>query len=126
MEVEDAMADTKAQTAPSERERSVMRRGEYVPSRDFFNFSPFSMMRRLSEEMDRAFSTTLGLSRGLGDWGGWSPPIEVRQRNGNLELSAELPGMTKDDVKVECTEGGITIEGEKKSELEKDEGGFHR
>jgi HSP20 family protein len=83
------------------------------------------MMRRLSEEMDRAFASTFGLSRGFGE-GGWSPPVEVRERNGNLEICAELPGMTKDDVKVECTEEGITIEGEKRREEESEEGGFHR
>lgn len=121
------MAETKTQTAPSERERSVAKRGEYTPSRDVYNLSPFSIMRRLSEEMDRAFSRSFGLSRSFDEWGGaWSPPIEVRERNGNLEISAELPGLNKDDVKVECTDEGITIEGEKKSEVEKTEGGVHR
>jgi HSP20 family protein len=120
------MAEMKTQTASSEREKAVTRRGEYVPSRDLFGFSPFSMMRRLSEELDRAFSTTFGLTRGFGDWGIWSPPVEVRERNGNLEISAELPGLSKDDVKVECTDEGITIEGEKRSEMEKEEGGFRR
>jgi len=120
------MAETKTQTASSQGERSVTRRGEYLPSRDLFSFGPLSMMRRLTEEMDRAFSNTFGLTRGFGDWGAWSPPVEVRQRDGDLEISAELPGLTKDDVKVECTEEGITIEGEKKREVEKEEGGIHR
>jgi HSP20 family protein len=126
MEVEGCMAETKSQTASSEKDKQVTRRGDYVPSRDPFSFSPFSMMRRLSEEMDRAFSSSFGLARGFGDWGAWSPPVEVRERNGSLEIVAELPGMTKDDVKVECTDQGITIEGEKKREVEKDEGGVHR
>ena len=34
--------------------------------------------------------------------------------------------MNKDDVKVECTDEGIVIEGEKKREHESKEGGFHR
>jgi HSP20 family protein len=126
MELEDSMAETKTQTASSQGERSVTRRGEYFPSRDLFSFGPFSMIRRLTEEMDRAFSSTWGLTRGFGDWGAWSPPVEVCQRDGDLEISAELPGLSKDDVKVECTEEGITIEGEKKREVEKEEGGIHR
>jgi HSP20 family protein len=120
------MAETKTQTASSQGERSVTRRGEYSPSRDLFSSGPFSMIRRLTEEMDRAFSNTWSLTRGFGDWGAWSPPVEVRQRDGDLEISAELPGLSKDDVKVECTEEGITIEGEKKREVEKEEGGIHR
>jgi HSP20 family protein len=118
------MAETKAQPASSEKERSVARRGEYLPSRDFF--SPFSVMRRFSEEMDRVFSNAFGLARGSGSWGGWSPPVEVRERDGNLEISVELPGLSKDDVKVECGPEGITIEGEKRQEVEKEEGGIHR
>ena len=121
------MADNKVQkAAESQREQGVARRQDYYPSRDLFSFSPFSMMRRLSEEMDRAFASSFGLSRGFGEGGMWAPPVEVRERNGNLEISAELPGMSKDDVKVECTDEGIVIEGEKKREQESDEGGWRR
>jgi HSP20 family protein len=117
------MAETKIQPSSSEKERGMARRGEYLPSRDFF--SPFSMMRRFSDEMDRMFSN-FGFARGPNSWGNWTPPVEVRERDGNLEISAELPGMSKDDVKVECSPEGITIEGEKKQETEKEEGGIHR
>jgi HSP20 family protein len=117
------MAETKAQPAPSEK-GSMARRGEYLPSRDLF--SPFSIMRRFSDEMDRVFSNALGFARGPSYWGGWSPAVEVRERDGNLEISAELPGLSKDDVRVECSPEGITIEGEKKQEMEKEEGGIHR
>jgi HSP20 family protein len=120
------MADTKVQTTPSEREKSMTRRGEFLPSRDFFSMSPFSIMRRLSDEMERAFSSTFDFGRRFSDWSEWSPPVEVRERNGNVEISAELPGLSKDDLKVECTEGGITIEGEKKRETQTEEGGVHR
>ena len=120
------MAETKTQLTPSEGQTIVPRRGEYGPGRDLFGFNPFSMMRRFSEEMDRAFSGAFGHDRGFGEWGGWSPAIDVRERDGNVEISAELPGLTKDDVKVELTNEGILIEGEKRSQVEKDERGFHR
>jgi HSP20 family protein len=120
------MAEPKTSVTSSEGQTIVPRRGEYGPGRDLFGFNPFSMMRRFGEEMDRAFSSALGHTRGFGEWGSWSPPVEVRERDGNVEISAELPGLTKDDVKVECTNEGITIEGEKRSHVEKDERGFHR
>jgi len=136
------MADTKVQTSersqasgthPSSEhgERGLSRREESSlwrdPWRDMFNFSPFSMMHRLSDEMDRAFSSSFGLNRwSSGEHGTWMPAVEVRERNGNLEVSAELPGMSKDDVKVECTDEGLVIQGERKRETEKTEGGIHR
>jgi len=119
------MADTKIQKQTSEQ-RQPARRQDYYPSRDLFSLSPFSMMRRLSEEMDRAFASSLGMSRGLGESGMWSPAVDVRERDGNLEIHAELPGLNKDDVKVECTEEGIVIEGERKREQESEEGGWRR
>ena len=125
------MAESKIQHQTSEQQRSsesqrgVARREDYYSSRDPFHFSPFSMMRRLSEEMDRAFASTFGLTRG-GESGLWSPAVEVRERNGNLEIRAELPGLDKNDVKVECTDEGIIIEGEKKREQKSEQGGFHR
>ena len=117
------MADTKVQTQ-SEQPRSVARRQEYYPARDVFSFDPFSMMRRLTEEMERSFSSNFGLSRGIGERGVWSPAVEVRERDNQLEIYAELPGLNKDDVKVEFTDEGIVIEGEKRREEEKTEGGY--
>jgi HSP20 family protein len=119
------MADSKAQKQTSEQ-RGVARRQDDYPSRDLFSFSPFSMMRRLSEEMDRAFGSNFGPSRGFGEFGAWAPPVDVRERDGNVEIHAELPGLNKGDVKVECTDEGIVIEGEKKREHETEEGGWRR
>lgn len=120
------MADTKVQNPTSEQSSGIARRREYDPWRDLFNPNPFAMMRRLSEEMDRAFSGNLGLRRGFGETGGWAPAVEVRQRNGDLVIQAELPGLNKDDVKVEIADDRITIQGEKKRESESTEGGVHR
>ena len=118
------MADVKVQNRTSQ-ERGVARREDYSPSRDLFNFDPFAMMRRLSEEMDRAFGSTFGLQRSMGHAGMWAPPIEVREKDNHVEICAELPGMSKDDVKVQVTDEGIIIEGEKRREEERKEGGTY-
>ncbi len=121
------MADIKTRNEKEQEQgqhRGVARRPG--PELDLFGYNPFSMARRLSEEMDRAFASAFGLSHGSPERGMWSPPVEVRERNGNIEICAELPGMNKEDIKVECTAEGISIEGEKRKEQESDEGGFHR
>jgi HSP20 family protein len=119
------MAEARLQTQTSDPQHGVARRQEYYPSRDPFSVSPFTMMRRLTEEMDRAFGGGFGLWPSFGETG-WAPPIEVRERNGKLEVIAELPGLNKEDVKVECTDGGIVIQGEKRREQESHEGGVER
>lgn len=118
------MADTRTQ----EQQRGVSaRRQENLPSREYARdiFNPFSMLRRLSEEMDRTFGTSFGLGRGFGESGGWMPAIEVRERENSLEILAELPGISKEDVNVEVRPEGVVIEGEKKREKESEQGGVH-
>lgn len=92
---------------------------------DFFTASPFSLMRRLSDEMDRFFSDVPTASQ-MQQPGSWLPAIEVSRHGNDLVVCAELPGMGKDDVKVECTDQGLVIEGEKKRETEHEEGEFLR
>src|SRR4051812_38956151 len=86
-------------------------------------FTPFSSMRRFADEMDRIFQgfgfPTMEGSR-LWDMTAtsFSPEIDVVERDGKLVLRADLPGLTKDDVTVEISEGSILIEGERKYEHE--------
>jgi HSP20 family protein len=97
---------------------------------------PFDLMRFFDREMNRMFRDwNLGwdLERRF-PWPlmpkaeptFWSPSIEVEEREGKLFVRADLPGMKKSDIKVEVTEEGLTIEGERKLEEEKKEKGYYR
>jgi HSP20 family protein len=93
--------------------------------------NPFSLMRRLSEEMDRAFATSFGLPGGSRTGGGeeeslWMPPVEIRERDNNLQVVAELPGIDKDNVKVEVTNDGLVIQGHRRRETEDKGQGYWR
>lgn len=93
--------------------------------------NPFSFMRRFGEEMDRLFEDFGfgGLAAsGLGNLSpsGWSPQIEVFEREGKLVVRADLPGMTKDEVKVDLEDNAITIHGERNREHEENRGGYYR
>ena len=104
----------------------------YVPSifsvspGEFFTMSPVTLMRRFAEDIDRAFS---GLGRrergGLEQEFNWMPAVEVRQSGNNLIVHADLPGLSENDVKVEVTEDGLVIEGERKQEQTGEERGYH-
>jgi len=109
----------------------LMRRGEMgFPSffrtnpAELFSLNPFTLMRRLTEDMDRMFSAQGGIGSSSGAIGNWAPPVEVREREGNLVVSAELPGLNKEDVKVEVTEEAVVIQGERKREFEEERHGI--
>lgn len=81
-------------------------------------------MREFTEEMDRAFQGSApGTSAELG---AWSPAVDVRQCNGDLVITAEVPGLKKEEVKVEVTDDALVIRGERKREHKEDHEGYHR
>ncbi len=92
--------------------------------------SPVSIMRRLAEEMDRAFETfgwpTTGWRRGPASRDLWSPQVEMVERDGNLVVRADLPGLRKEDVQVEVRENALVLQGERKQEHEEEREGYYR
>jgi HSP20 family protein len=95
----------------------------------FFDDDSFSLIRRMQREMSRVFSQAgLDLS-GRGEdslSAAWMPTTEIAYRDGNLVVSADLPGLTEKDVKVEVNNDFLVIRGERKLEQEADERGIHR
>jgi len=110
------------------------------------SLSPFAMMRRMAEDMDRLFDnfglgrTGFGLAPTLGadlnrdPWQGsstvdqmaWAPQVETFRRGDQLVIRADLPGLRKDDVKVEVDDGVLTISGERREEHEEDRDNYYR
>jgi len=106
-----------------ENSAALTRPEAYFPAfPTFFGANPFGMMKRLTEEMDRAFSSFVAEP----ELEIWAPPIEVKHKETNFIVTAELPGIPKEDVKVEVIDEALVIEGEKKLVKEKKEEGYLR
>ena len=95
----------------------------------FFDDDSFSLIRRMQREMNRVFSQA-GLDfSGRGDdvlSTAWVPTTEISYKDGKLEVSAELPGISEKDVKVEINNDFLIIQGERKFEHEEGDGGVRR
>jgi HSP20 family protein len=97
------------------------------------SWSPFGMMDTLAEEMERMFGDI-----GLMPWSrrgrlatqregaAWWPPIEVEERDGELHVKADLPGVRKEDVDIEVTPDALILRGERRQSHEEREEGFYR
>ena len=104
------------------------------------SLSPFALMRRLSEDMDRIFgdysgvglfpsrSATGGLSSFLSgvETPRWVPTVDMFQRGDDLVVHAELPGIKRDDINVEVNEGRLTLSGQREQRNEENRGDTYR
>ncbi len=45
---------------------------------------------------------------------GWSPSIDVYERDDNFEIKVELPGMRQDDIDLSLSEDTLVIKGERR------------
>lgn len=81
--------------------------------------SPWQTIREMREQMDRLLSSAIG--RG-GPAPGWEPAVDITEQADGLQLIAELPGMTKDDIDIELENNVLTIRGEKREEREEHKG----
>lgn len=108
--------------------------------------SPFSLMRRMADDIERLFSN-LDYSRN--DYGlyepqhyssgvepfrarqrmfeaAWAPQLETFRKDGKLVLRADLPGLTKDDVEIDVDDEVLTISGERRDEYKDDRDDYYR
>jgi HSP20 family protein len=89
---------------------------------------PFATMHTLRHQMDRlfddfAFGGSLFRSPVFGELGrttAWSPQVEIYEKDGKLHVSADLPGLSKDDVNVELNDNILAIRGERRSQHEEE------
>jgi HSP20 family protein len=56
----------------------------------------------------------------------WAPRIDVLERDNRLVTRVDLPGMKKDDVTVQVTDGHLELSGERKQEEEEKGDNFYR
>jgi HSP20 family protein len=144
------MAETKEAPKKTNGERgqtTEVARGVARPvpasTRGSWERTPFDLMRRFGEEMDHLFEGFFGPGFGS-QWPGfmsrspelrrhheggmtagvWSPRVDVLQRDGNVLYRVDLPGLTKDDVKVDVTDDTLTIQGERKHETQEEHEGY--
>ncbi|HEX8527114.1 Hsp20/alpha crystallin family protein [Allosphingosinicella sp.] len=80
-------------------------------------------MDRLFDDFFRSPMSGSGLGRPAMGW----PSLEVSEADGEVRVTAELPGLGEKDVELTVNDGMLTLRGEKKSESQdKDRGWSER
>jgi HSP20 family protein len=93
---------------------------------------PFALLRQMTSELDRVFDDWPSFrwpsfrAAALPEAPAWSPRIDVFEKNNRLVTRVDLPGMRKEDVSVEVTDGHLTLSGERKRETEEKKDDYYR
>lgn len=86
-----------------------------------------SPLARIHDEIDRMFhDLTPSRFWTWGENGGRMPTLDLFEKNGNLVVEAELPGIDSKDVKITYTDSSVTIQGETKHGKEEKKDGYFR
>jgi HSP20 family protein len=56
----------------------------------------------------------------------WVPAVDIRETAESLVLTAELPGLSRDDVDITLENSVLTLRGERKFERDENQGNYHR
>ncbi len=92
---------------------------------------PVSQMTNLARDMERFFNTMWGgrlQNRDEADsmWGTWVPAVNILERENEIEITAEMPGVNPKDVEVTVEEGVLSIKGERRFEEVSQNETYHR
>jgi len=97
-------------------------------------FNPVREMLDIEREFNRMFNTwgsRFGLTKKSDiddeyENAVWMPLTDIAEDNDSYYLKVDLPGISKEDVKISYKEGTVCISGERKQEKESKDAKYHR
>jgi len=84
-------------------------------------WNPFREFDELLTRLHRPASATRG-----GTAEAWAPLVDISETPKEYLVKADLPGVRKEDLKVDVDNGVLTVSGERKSEQEDKDARLHR
>ena len=83
----------------------------------------FGMQREINRMFDNFFR---GIQEEDSSFSAWTPAVDIAEHDDAYLVKVELPGVSKDDVKITLESNILTIRGEKKQEKETKKENYHR
>jgi HSP20 family protein len=82
--------------------------------------APLDDMTQVTNRLRRLFEPPFDLQL-FPENVGWLPAMEITEKGDELMLTAELPGMKREDVEIFVENNVLTLRGEKKEEIKEDD-----
>ncbi len=78
-------------------------------------WEPFRDLMRMQDRMTRLFDETLSrIFKEEMPGGGWSPPVDIIEREKEVILKMDLPELNQDEIEIKVEEGTLIIQGNRK------------
>lgn len=87
-------------------------------------FEPLKEFETIHDRIQRYFEDFSNFGFNFTD--NFNPRIDITEDEKNIHVTAEIPGVKKDNLKITLQDNILTIEGEKKKEEEKKEKNYYR
>ena len=83
------------------------------------NWHPFQELNELQNRLSTLFGRRSSSELAESGWtADWAPAVDIAEDDQEFLITADLPDVKKEDVKVTCEDGLLTISGERKHESE--------
>lgn len=94
-------------------------------------YEPWNALQRLNEDVNRLFGRASPWLVDEGDGSTvltshWMPAVDIREEPDRFVISADVPGVNRDDIDITMESGLLTIKGERKLAREQNREGYRR
>ena len=96
---------------------------------NIMKWDPFVELEDVSKQLNRIFGrfpARAEASRELLATADWAPRVDISETDTAYLIKGEIPGVNKEDVRVNIEDGMLTMSGERKQEKEEKDKRFHR
>ncbi len=83
-------------------------------------WDPFDEIRKTQDRLSRLFEYFMPME----EWGGskvFTPPVDIKEEGDNLVVTADLPGINKEDIEINLKEDMLEISAKSGKEKETEE-----
>ncbi len=87
---------------------------------------PFRDIVSVQDEMNRLFNSLMSPSDRVSGVEEWIPAVDISETDDSFLVTADVPGMKAEDIKITVANNTLTLKGEKKNVREDKKENYHR
>ena len=87
-------------------------------------YEPVNLFSRINDEINRNFASMR--TAAANQEADWTPAVDIRETDDRYILTADIPGVNRNDVEITLEDGVLTVKGSRTSESAVSEEGYRR